>query len=197
MSGQHNHFDLTARIQDSFVQTSPPPHIAWIFCFDDSFAHYSQTHEVVIWNGFPTVLKEFPEVQSTWLLCVHFVVQLIPNNLNLVQVRWSWNQKSQIWTHWPTGLMSIYCVSWPKHLLFYLSRGFFAAKQPQNPDWCSVFWTVDVEMCLLLEHCEELMWGLIWDAVNLQCLSLVTRMNLFSVAEVNRGLRVLGVTHES
>ncbi len=58
-------------------------------CFDDSFAHswhsLSQIHEVVTWNGFPTVLKEFPEVLSTcWLLFLHSAVQLIPNHLNWV-----------------------------------------------------------------------------------------------------------------
>ena len=59
------------------------------FCFDDSFEHswhsFNQLHEVVTWNGFPTVLKEFTEVLSTcWLLCLHSVVQLIPDHLNWV-----------------------------------------------------------------------------------------------------------------
>ena len=52
------------------------------FCFDDSSARswrpLSQIHEVVTWNGSPTVLKEFPEVLSArWLLGLHSAVQLI------------------------------------------------------------------------------------------------------------------------
>ena len=35
------------------------------------------------WNAFPTVLKEFPHMLGTcWLLFLHSVVQLIPNDLN-------------------------------------------------------------------------------------------------------------------
>ena len=58
-------------------------------CFDDSFAHswhsLHQLHEVVTWNNFPTVLKDFQEVLSTrWLLFPYSAVQLIPNHLNWV-----------------------------------------------------------------------------------------------------------------
>ena len=42
-------------------------------------------------NAFPTVLKEFPHMLSTcWLLLLHAAVQLIPNHLNWVEVRWLW-----------------------------------------------------------------------------------------------------------
>ena len=42
-------------------------------------------------NDFPTVLKEFPHMLSTcWLHFLNFVVQLIPNHLNWVEVGWLW-----------------------------------------------------------------------------------------------------------
>ena len=55
-------------------------------CLDDSFAHswpsLSQVHEVVTWNAFPTVLKEFSHMMSTcWHLFLHSAVQLTPNHL--------------------------------------------------------------------------------------------------------------------
>ena len=44
-----------------------------------------ELHEVITWNGFPTVLKEFPEMLSTcWPFCLHSVVHLIPNHLDWV-----------------------------------------------------------------------------------------------------------------
>ena len=51
-------------------------------CLDDIFAHswhsLNQLHEVVTWNAFPTVLKEFPHMLSTcWMLFLHSAVQLI------------------------------------------------------------------------------------------------------------------------
>ena len=43
------------------------------------------------WHRFPTVLKEFPHMLRTcWLLFLHSAVQLIPNHLNWVEVRWLW-----------------------------------------------------------------------------------------------------------
>ena len=105
----------------------------------------------------------------------------------------SWNQKSQIWTHQTkgqisTGLMSIARVSWPKQvsllLLVSFSRGFFAAIRPRRPDSCSLLWTVDVEMRLLLELCEAFTWVAIWGAVNWQFLRLATLINLSSAVEV-------------
>ena len=41
-------------------------------------------------NAFPTVLKELPHMLSTWMLFFHSAVQLIPNHLNWVEVRWLW-----------------------------------------------------------------------------------------------------------
>ena len=65
------------------------------FCFDYCFAHswhsLDELQEVVTWNGLPTVLKEFPEMLSTcWPFCLHSAVQLTPNHLDWVQVRWLW-----------------------------------------------------------------------------------------------------------
>ena len=53
--------------------------------------------------------------------------------------------------------------------LFFLLvsfSSFFAATRPWRPDSCSLLWTVDVEMCLLLEPCEAFIWVAIWGAVN-------------------------------
>ena len=36
------------------------------------------------WNAYPTVLKE---LSTCWLLFLQYVVQLIPNHLNKVEVR--------------------------------------------------------------------------------------------------------------
>ena len=42
-------------------------------------------------NNFPTVLKEFPHMLSTWwLLFLHSAIQLIPNHLNWDEVGWFW-----------------------------------------------------------------------------------------------------------
>ena len=68
--------------------------------------------------------------------------------------------------------------------LFFLSSGFFAAIRPWRPDSHSLFWTVDVERCLLLELFEACVWALIWGAVNWLFLRLVTVVNLSSAAEV-------------
>ena len=58
-------------------------------CFDYFFAHswhsLNELHEVATWNGFPTALKEFPEMLSTcWTFCLHSAVHLIPNHLDWV-----------------------------------------------------------------------------------------------------------------
>ncbi|CAJ0948335.1 unnamed protein product [Ranitomeya imitator] len=61
------------------------------FFFDDCFAHswhsLDELQEVVTRNGFPTILKEFPEMLSTcWPFCLHSAIQLTPNHLDLVQI---------------------------------------------------------------------------------------------------------------
>ena len=57
------------------------------------------------------------------------------------------------------------------------SSGFFAAIRPWTPDSHSLLWTVDVEMCLLLELCEAFIWTAIWRAVNSNELLLCSRGN--------------------
>ncbi|KAM4053450.1 interleukin-11 receptor subunit alpha isoform 1-T2 [Anomaloglossus baeobatrachus] len=72
------------------LKTLPSSSVA-TFCFDSCFAHswhsLDELHEVVTGNGFPTVLKEFPEMLSIcWPFCLHSAVQLTPNHLDWVQV---------------------------------------------------------------------------------------------------------------
>jgi hypothetical protein len=50
-------------------------------------------------------------------------------------------------------------------LLMPFRSGFFAAIQPWRSDSHSRLWTVDVEMCLLLEFCEAFIWAAIWSEV--------------------------------
>ena len=110
------------------------------------------------WNAFPTVLKEFLHMLGTcWLLVLHSAVQLIPNHLNWVEVGWLWR---------PGHLMSIARVSWPKQVSSYYWCPLVVVSWPWRPDSHSLLWTVDVEMCLLLELCEAFIWAAIWDAVN-------------------------------
>ena len=61
-------------------------------------------------------------------------------------------------------------------LLVSFGSGFFAAIRPWRPDSCSLLWTVDVEMCLLLNSVKHLF--------GLQFLRLVTLMNLSFAADV-------------
>ena len=44
-------------------------------------------------------------------------------------------------------------------LLVSFNSGFFAAIQKWRPDSCNLLWTVDVDMCLLLELCEAFFWA--------------------------------------
>ena len=62
--------------------------------------------------------------------------------------------------HISTGLMDIACVSCP-----FIS-GFFSVIWPWRPDSHSLFWTVDAEMCLLLELCEAFIQCAISEAGN-------------------------------
>ena len=62
-------------------------------------------------------------------------------------------------------------------LLVLFSGGFFAEIWPWSPDSCSLLWTVDVEMCRLLELYEAFIWPEIWGAVNSNELILCSRGN--------------------
>ena len=93
-----------------------------------------------------------------------------------------WSQKSQIWTPDQrtncTGLMSIACVSWTKQVSSYYWCPFFIATiRSWRPDSRSLLWTVDVEMCLLLELCEAFIWAAISEAGNSNELILCSNGN--------------------
>uniref|UniRef100_A0A673W8P0 Uncharacterized protein n=1 Tax=Salmo trutta TaxID=8032 RepID=A0A673W8P0_SALTR len=62
-----------------------------ILCLDDNFAHCWHSLNQLHLECFPTVLKEFPHMLSTWwLLFIHSAVQLISNHLNWVELRGLW-----------------------------------------------------------------------------------------------------------
>ena len=62
-------------------------------------------------------------------------------------------------------------------LLVSFSSGFFAAIRPRRPDSRSLLYTIDVEMCLLLELCEAFIWAAISEADNSNELILYSRGN--------------------
>ena len=115
-----------------------------------------------------------------------------------------WNQKSHIWTHQTKGqistsLKSIAQVSWLKQVFFLLvsfSSGFFAAIRTWRPDSRSLLWTVDVEMCLLLELCETFIWAEISEAGNSNELILCSRGNSassFPVAVLMKAIFIIAL----
>ena len=61
--------------------------------------------------------------------------------------------------------------------LVSFSSGFFAAIWPWRPDSLTLLWTVDVEMCLLLDLCEAFIWAAIYEAGNSNELILCCRGN--------------------
>ena len=82
-------------------------------CLDDSFAHSWHSLKQLHLELFPSVLKEFPYMLSTcWLLFHHSVVQLIPNHLNWVEVRWLWRPGHLMHAlhHSPSWSNSLYTV---------------------------------------------------------------------------------------
>ena len=96
-----------------------------------------------------------------------------------------WNQKSPIWTpdqrtNFHRSNVHCSCFLAQAGLFFLLvsfSSGFFAAIRPWRPDSRSLLWTVDVEMCLLLELCEAFIWAAISEAGNSNELILCSRGN--------------------
>ena len=69
------------------------------------------------WNAFPTVLKKFPHMLSTcWLLFLHSAVRLIPNHLNLVEVRGLW-RPGHLMQHSITLLLGKIALTQPEGVL--------------------------------------------------------------------------------
>jgi hypothetical protein len=71
-----------------------------------------------------------------------------------------WNQTSKIWTHQTKGHIStgsyVHCSCFLAQASLFLLLVSFSSwlnccKETWRPDSCSLLWTVDVEMCLLLE----------------------------------------------
>ena len=81
-------------------------------------------------------------------------------------------------------------------LLVSFSNGFFVAIRPWRPDSRSLLWTVDVEMCLLLELCEAFIWAAFYEAGNSNQLILCSRGNSgssFSVAVLMRASFIITI----
>ena len=101
--------------------------------------------------------------------------------------------------HISTGLMSIARVSWPKQVFFLLvsfSICFFAVLRSWRPDSRSLLWTVDVEMCLLLELCDAFIWTAISESGNSNELILCSRGNTgssFPVAVLMRASFIIAL----
>ena len=82
------------------------------------------------------------------------------------------------------------------YLLVSFSSSFFAAIWPWRPDSRSLLWTVDVEVCLLLELWEAFIWAAIWGAVNSNELILCSRGNsgsLFPVTVLMRASFIIAL----
>ena len=107
-------------------------------CFDYCFAHswhsLHELHEVVTWNGFPTVLKEFPEMLSTFAFILgNMHVETICVTQRQVEPKISNLDSSDQSTdfHW-SNVHSLCFLAQTKLfcLLLFLSSGFLAAIWP-------------------------------------------------------------------
>jgi hypothetical protein len=79
--------------------------------------------------------------------------------------------------HRPNVHCSCFLAQPSLFLLVSSCSGFFAAIRPWRPDSRSLLWTVDVEMCLLLELCEAFIWYTLSEAGNCNELILCSRGN--------------------
>ena len=69
------------------------------------------------WNAFPTVLKQFPHMLSTcWLLFLHSAVELIPTDVNLVEVNGLW-RAGHLMQHSFTLLLGQIAITQPGDVL--------------------------------------------------------------------------------
>ena len=105
-------------------------------------------------------------------LCLTKTQWFEPKISNLV----SSDQKTDF--HWS----NVHCLCFSAQACLFLllvsfSSGFLAAIWLWRPDLRSLLWTVDVEMCLLLELREAFIWAAIRGAMNYNELILCSRSN--------------------
>lgn len=78
----HQSYEWTHGIMETCFRFFKIATICLNYCFAHTLHSLDEVHDVVTWNGFPTVFKEFPEMLSIcWPFCRHSAVHLLPNHL--------------------------------------------------------------------------------------------------------------------
>ena len=128
------------------------------------------------WNAFPTVLKEFPHMLSTFpSLCG-------PTHPKPSQLGWDC-----VFVEARSSDAALHrSPSWSNstHTAWWCVGSLSCWKTNDSPTNRKLLWTVDDEMCLLLEFCEAFIWAAISEVK-------LTLINFSSAAEVIMGLPFL------